>query len=83
MAQPSPIHSWKRMVPWVVSAVKSGAVSLAGQWLGCQMGGSVVVHQLSSRFVHQKLLTEERKGFAKSATKFLSSFAISFDVLRR
>src|SRR6266576_3799249 len=28
MAQPSPIHSWKRMVPWVVSAVKSGAVSL-------------------------------------------------------
>src|SRR5579884_3869236 len=28
MAQLSPIHSWKRMVPWVVSAVKSGATSL-------------------------------------------------------
>jgi hypothetical protein len=28
MAQPSPIHSWKLMGPSVVSAVKSGAVSL-------------------------------------------------------
>src|SRR5579864_57507 len=28
IAQPSPIHSWKRIVPCVVSAVKSGAVSL-------------------------------------------------------
>src|SRR5579864_6948455 len=28
IAQPFPIHSWKRMVPCVVSAVKSGAVSL-------------------------------------------------------
>src|SRR6266852_7418935 len=28
IAHPSPIHSWKRMVPCVVSAVKSGAVSL-------------------------------------------------------
>ena len=28
MAQPSPIHSWKWIVPWVVSAVKSGATSL-------------------------------------------------------
>ncbi len=27
-AQPSPIHSWKWIVPCVVSAVKSGAVSL-------------------------------------------------------
>src|ERR1700758_3265280 len=27
-AQLSPIHSWKRMGPWVVSAVKSGATSL-------------------------------------------------------
>src|SRR5690606_39407363 len=27
-AQPSPIHSWKLIVPCVVSAVKSGAVSL-------------------------------------------------------
>src|SRR5260370_29025933 len=27
IAQPSPIHSCKRMRPWVVSAVKSGAVS--------------------------------------------------------
>ena len=27
-AQPSPIHSWKLTVPCVVSAVKSGAVSL-------------------------------------------------------
>ena len=26
--QPSPTQSWKRMRPWVVSAVKSGAVSL-------------------------------------------------------
>ena len=26
-AQESPIHSWKLIVPWVVSAVKSGAVS--------------------------------------------------------
>src|SRR5919106_2409802 len=25
IAQPSPIHSWKLMVPWVVSAVKFGA----------------------------------------------------------
>ena len=28
MAQPSPIHSWKRIAPAVVSAVKSGATSL-------------------------------------------------------
>ena len=28
MAQPSPIHSWKLMVPCVDSAVKSGATSL-------------------------------------------------------
>src|SRR5690625_3058102 len=28
MAQPSPIHSWKLIVPWVVSAVKSGATEL-------------------------------------------------------
>ena len=28
MAQPSPIHSWKSMGPWVVSAVKSGASEL-------------------------------------------------------
>src|SRR5262245_64219396 len=28
IAQPSPIHSWKLIVPCVVSAVKSGAVSL-------------------------------------------------------
>src|SRR3954447_13051905 len=27
-AQPSPIHSWKLIVPCVVSAVKSGAISL-------------------------------------------------------
>src|SRR5262249_4975176 len=27
IAQPSPIHSWKRIVPCVVSAVKSGASS--------------------------------------------------------
>src|SRR6185436_14248389 len=27
IAQPSPIHSWKRIGPWVVSAVKSGASS--------------------------------------------------------
>src|SRR5262245_9813149 len=27
IAQPSPIHSWKRTVPCVVSAVKSGASS--------------------------------------------------------
>src|SRR6201986_1309656 len=27
-AQLSPIHSWKFTVPWVVSAVKSGATSL-------------------------------------------------------
>ena len=25
MAQPSPIHSWKLIGPWVVSAVKLGA----------------------------------------------------------
>src|SRR5437763_9959430 len=28
IAQPSPIQVWKLIVPWVVSAVKSGAVSL-------------------------------------------------------
>src|ERR1700724_3656503 len=28
IAQPSPIHSWKLIVPCVVSAVKSGATSL-------------------------------------------------------
>jgi hypothetical protein len=28
MAQPEPIHSWKLMGPWVVSAVKLGASPL-------------------------------------------------------
>ncbi len=28
MAQPLPIHSWKLMVPWDVSAMKLGASSL-------------------------------------------------------
>src|ERR1022692_969126 len=33
-AHPSPIHWWKWMVPWVVSAVKSGAVSLIRRDIG-------------------------------------------------
>ena len=34
-AQPSPIHSWKVIAPSVVSAVKSGAVSLIRSPMGC------------------------------------------------
>src|SRR5215510_5283541 len=33
-AQPSPIQSWKLIVPWVVSAVKSGLVSLIRRDIG-------------------------------------------------
>ena len=33
-AQPSPIHSWKLIAPSVVSAVKSGAVSLIRSPMG-------------------------------------------------
>src|ERR1700733_12846076 len=55
MAQPSPIHSWKWMVPWVVSAVKSGATSLMRGMLLVSFAVAVVMESLLSQLYNYRL----------------------------
>jgi len=47
-AQESPIQSWKRIRPWVVSASKSGAVSLSASPICASVGRRVRCVSLSS-----------------------------------
>src|SRR6202167_1665780 len=48
IAQPSPIHSWKLIVPCEVSAVKSGAVSLMRK-MNCPPEAGDIIHRSFDR----------------------------------
>ena len=48
IAQPSPIHSWKLMAPWVVSAVKSGASSLMRKLM---IGGRLLAWPIKGKLI--------------------------------
>src|SRR5690606_41363554 len=63
-AQPFPIQSWKLIVPWVVSAVKSGAVSLMRKLIRLSSNGtrkSAPVEQ-SGLFIRRNI--DERDSFS-------------------
>src|SRR5512137_457223 len=49
MAQESPIQSWNLTVPWVVSAVKSGAVSPSLSDIACPPSSAVEIFRAHQR----------------------------------
>src|SRR5262249_15833991 len=49
-AQPSPIHSWKLTVPCVVSAVKSGAISLMRRLMAFSSGDEFSIKPIIAPF---------------------------------
>src|SRR5215831_7990327 len=59
-AHPSPIHLWNSIGPWVVSAVKSGAVSLSRMDMDIPLPIAVDVYSSAVTLFHGREVSSER-----------------------